>query len=65
VLQEDGAAQRGTFVIDPDGVLRHASVTDLNAGRSAGEVLRVLYALQTGGLCTAGWRRGEALLQAA
>jgi hypothetical protein len=34
VLSTDGSALRGTFVIDPDGVLRHASVTDMNVGRS-------------------------------
>ena len=65
VLLEDGSAQRGTFVLDPQGVVRYASVTDLNVGRSAGEVLRVVYALQTGGLCPAGWRPGQPTLQAA
>jgi len=65
VLLEDGSAQRGTFVVDPEGVVRYASVTDLNVGRSAGEVLRVVYALQTGGLCPAGWRPGQPTLQAA
>jgi peroxiredoxin (alkyl hydroperoxide reductase subunit C) len=65
VLQDDGAAQRGTFVIDPEGVVRHASVSDLNVGRSADETLRIVYALQTGGLCPAGWRPGDRLLEAA
>jgi peroxiredoxin 2/4 len=35
-------------VIDPDGILRHASVTDQNVGRSPGETLCVLQALRTG-----------------
>jgi alkyl hydroperoxide reductase subunit AhpC len=65
VLLEDGSAQRGTFVIDPDGVIRHASVTDSNVGRSADETLRIVQALQTGGLCPAGWRPGDATLLAA
>jgi peroxiredoxin (alkyl hydroperoxide reductase subunit C) len=65
VLLEDGSAQRGTFVIDPDGIVRHATVSDLSVGRSAEETLRVLYALQTGGLCPAGWRPGEPTLKAA
>jgi peroxiredoxin (alkyl hydroperoxide reductase subunit C) len=65
VLLEDGSAQRATYVIDPSGVVRHASVSDLSVGRSADETLRVLYALQTGGLCPAGWRPGEPTLKAA
>jgi alkyl hydroperoxide reductase subunit AhpC len=65
VLLEDGSAQRGTFVIDPEGVIRHASITDSSIGRSADETLRVVQALQTGGLCPAGWRPGDATLLAA
>jgi alkyl hydroperoxide reductase subunit AhpC len=65
VLLPDGAAQRGTFVVDPEGIVRYASVTDLNVGRSVEETLRVVRALQTGELCPAGWRPGEATLLAA
>lgn len=64
VLDEaSGAAQRGLFIIDPDGMLKYAVVTDDNVGRSVEETLRVLQALQTGGLCPAEWRPGKALLQ--
>lgn len=62
--EETGAAQRGLFIIDPDGVLKYAVVTDDNVGRSVDETLRVLAALQTGGLCPAEWRPGKALLKA-
>ena len=63
VLDEvSGAAQRGLFIIDPDGVLKYAVVTDDNVGRSVDETLRVLQALQTGGLCPAEWKPGKALL---
>ena len=65
VLLEDGSAQRATYVIDPAGIVRHATVSDLSVGRSADETLRVLYALQRGGLCPAGWRPGEPTLKAA
>jgi alkyl hydroperoxide reductase subunit AhpC len=65
VLLPDGAAQRATIVVDPDGIVRHTSVTDLNVGRSASETLRVVQALQTGELCPANWRPGEATLLAA
>jgi alkyl hydroperoxide reductase subunit AhpC len=65
VLLEDGSAVRGTFVIDPQGIMRHASVTDQNVGRSPEETLRVVQALRTGALCPVGWRPGEATLEAA
>lgn len=64
VLNEDnGQAQRGLFIIDPDGILKYAVVTDDNVGRSVDETIRVLQALQTGGLCPAEWKPGKALLQ--
>lgn len=58
VMGDDGAALRGTFVIDPEGIVRHASVTDANVGRSADDTLRILQALGTGELCPADWRPG-------
>ena len=65
VLADDGAALRGTFVIDPARVVRHVSVTDLNVGRSPAETLRVVQALQTGELCPVDWRPGAPTLQIA
>lgn len=63
VLNEDtGAAQRGLFIIDPEGVLRYSVVTNDNVGRSVEETLRVLQALQNGGLCPAEWTPGKATL---
>jgi len=65
VLDEDeGTAQRGTFIIDPDGVLRWMVVHDTNVGRNVEEVLRVLDALQAGGLCAANWMPGQKLINA-
>lgn len=46
-----GAALRATFIIDPDNVIQHVTVNNLNVGRSPEETLRVLDALQTGELC--------------
>jgi len=64
VLDEaDGKAQRGLFIIDPEGVLRYLTVTADNIGRSVDETLRVLQALQTGGLCPAEWKPGKELLK--
>jgi len=60
-----GVAQRATFIVDPQGVIRFVYVTDLNVGRSPDEVLRVLDALQTDELCPCNWQQGDATLKAA
>lgn len=61
----EGVAKRATFVVDPDGIIRFASVTDMNVGRNAQEVLRVLDALQTDDLCPCNWEKGQQTIQAA
>lgn len=58
----DGVPLRATFVVDPEGIIRHVSVNDLSVGRSVDEVLRILDALQTEGLCPCNWKKGEATL---
>ena len=55
----EGVAQRATFIVDPDGIIRHVSVNDLNVGRNPKETLRVLDALQTDELCPCNWSKGE------
>jgi len=62
---EAGVAQRATFIVDPQGVIRFVYVTDLSVGRSPEEVLRVLDALQTDELCPCNWKKGEDTLKAA
>jgi peroxiredoxin 2/4 len=62
VLLEDGATHRGTFVVDPTGVLLHMSVNEHDVGRSVDEVLRILRAFRTGALCPADWAPGKATL---
>jgi peroxiredoxin (alkyl hydroperoxide reductase subunit C) len=57
--KNEGVAQRATFIIDPDGIIRFVSVNDLNVGRNPKEVLRVLDALQTDELCPCNWNKGE------
>lgn len=60
VLVEDkGYALRGLFIIDPEGVLQYMVIHNENIGRSVSETLRVLQALQSGGLCAANWKPGE------
>ncbi len=56
---EAGVAQRATFIIDPEGVIRFTMVTDLSIGRNPTEVLRILRALQEGGLCPCNWQPGQ------
>ena len=62
---EAGVAQRATFIVDPQGIIRFVYVTDLNVGRSPEEVLRVLDALQTDELCPCNWQKGDDTLKAA
>ncbi len=63
VLDENlGVALRGLFIIDPNGTLQYKVVHSLNIGRSVDETLRVLQALQTGGLCPAEWKPGQKTL---
>ena len=63
VLLDDGIALRGLFLIDREGIVRHALVNDLPLGRSVEEALRVLDALrfteEHGEVCPANWREGE------
>lgn len=64
VLMEDThAALRGLFVIDPHQILQYAVIHSLNIGRSTDETLRILAALQTGGLCPSDWRPGKKTLE--
>jgi len=63
--REEGVCLRATFVVDPQGVIRFASVNDLSVGRSPEEVLRVLDGLQTGALCGCNRPVGGATLNAA
>ncbi|MEO5622247.1 MAG: peroxiredoxin [Dokdonella sp.] len=62
---EEGVAKRATFLVDPEGIIRFAYVTDGSVGRNPQEVLRVLDALQTDELCPCNWHQGEATLKVA
>ncbi len=56
---ENRVSTRGLFIIDPDGVLQYSVIHNLNVGRNVSEVLRVLDALETGGLCPASWTTAD------
>jgi alkyl hydroperoxide reductase subunit AhpC len=69
VLTIDGAvALRGLFIIDQQGIVRHALVNDLPLGRSVEEAVRILDALQFfekhGEVCPANWKPGEKTMKA-
>lgn len=64
VLFEDkGIATRGTFLIDPDQKIQYMGIHNTNVGRDAKEILRVLEGCQSGELCQAGWKKGDAHLK--
>jgi lipoyl-dependent peroxiredoxin subunit C len=62
---KEGVCLRATFIVDPEGIIRHVSVNDLNVGRNPSEILRTLDALQTDELCPCNWKKGEETLSAA
>jgi alkyl hydroperoxide reductase subunit AhpC len=62
VHTEDGCPLRATFVLDNRGIVRHCSCYDLSNGRSVGEILRTVDALQSRGMTACDWKRGDKLL---
>lgn len=68
VLLDDGIALRGTFIIDPNGVIRQATVNDLPVGRNIDEALRLIRAFQFvekhGEVCPANWDEGKKTMKA-
>ncbi|MFC0471169.1 peroxiredoxin [Halalkalibacter kiskunsagensis] len=62
LIEEEGVALRGLFIISPEGELMYSVVNHNNIGRDVDETLRVLQALQTGGLCPANWKPGQSTL---
>lgn len=61
--EKEGVAQRATFIVDPDGIIRFVYVTDLSVGRNPKEVLRILDGLQTDELCPCNWEKGGKTIQ--
>ena len=66
--EDRGLARRGTFIVDPDGVLQAYEVHSNNIGRSAGELLRKLEAAifvreHGGEVCPANWKPGGKTLK--
>ena len=59
---DEKVAYRATFIVDPDGIIQWVNVNNLDTGRNVDEVLRVLEALQTGGLTPCNWEPGQPTL---
>nr|QVY58160.1 thiol-specific antioxidant protein [Eucheuma denticulatum] len=64
VLTDEGKALRGLFIIDPQGIIQHSLVNNLDFGRSVNETLRTLQAIQYVQLhpdevCPANWTPGN------
>jgi len=57
-----GAALRATFIVDPENIIQHVTVNNLNVGRSPEETLRVLDGLQTNELCQCNRQVGQETL---
>ena len=69
ILLNESVALRGLFLIDTKGIVRHSVINDLPLGRSVGEALRMLDALQFvethgGEVCPANWQEGEESMKA-
>jgi len=62
LIEDKGISLRGTFIIDPEGILQYININNTDIGRSVDEVIRILSALQTGGLCPVNWKPGEKTL---
>ena len=68
MIEQEGLALRGTFIIDPDGVLKSYEMNDNSIGRSSEELLRKLQAAQFvrehgGEVCPASWKPGSKTLK--
>ena len=67
LIEADGLAERGTFVIDPEGTIQIVELNAGNIGRDANELLRKIKAAQyvaahPGEVCPAKWKEGESTL---
>ncbi|KAL1613192.1 cTPxI [Paraconiothyrium brasiliense] len=68
LIEEEGIALRGLFIIDPNGIVRQITINDLPVGRSVDETLRLIDAFQFtdkyGEVCPANWNPGDSTIKA-
>ena len=60
--EHEGLPNRGVFLIDPRGILRYSCCHDLSVGRRVEDVIRVIEAVQSDGLCPANWKQASGVL---
>ena len=62
LVEDEGVALRGLFLIDPDDCIQHATINNLPVGRNVEETLRLLegyqFSAKHGEVCPANWKRG-------
>ena len=58
LIEEAGYSLRGLFIINPEGVVVHATVNTATVARNVDEILRTLQAFQSGGFCGVNWKPG-------
>lgn len=68
MIEEDGMAYRGTFVVNPEGLIKLVEIQDNSIGRNADELLRKVEAAQfvashDGEVCPAKWQKGAGTLK--
>ena len=68
MIEEDGMAYRGTFVVNPEGFVKIVEINDNNIGRNADELVRKVEAAQfvaahPGNVCPAKWKQGAETLK--
>ncbi len=63
LLEDAGIATRGTIIIDPEQKIQYMGIHNTSIGRDANEILRVVQALQSGEMCGAGWKKGQAFIK--
>lgn len=68
MIEDDGMAYRGTFVVNPEGLVKIVEINDNNIGRNAEELVRKVEAAQfvashPGDVCPAKWKKGAETLQ--
>jgi peroxiredoxin (alkyl hydroperoxide reductase subunit C) len=62
LMEQEGIALRGTFIVDPEGVIQYININNTTIGRNVNEYLRVLAALQTKKACPVNWEEGKPTL---
>lgn len=69
LMENEGVALRGLFLVGPDGMIMHATINNLSVGRSVTEAMRILKAFQfvsthAGQVCPADWEEGKDTMSA-